>query len=65
MPPVVLQEAIIIFTVMTQEQFAVITVPKRVVSLFLVGTTVVTPMPFVRSSHWKVGATESFVWWCC
>ena len=65
MPFVVLQKAVVIFAIVTQEQFAVTTVPKRVVSLVLVVTTVVTPMLFIRTLHRKVGATESFGWWCC
>ena len=57
MPPVVLQEAII-FTVMTQEQFAVITVPKCVVSLsrryYSSDTDVVCPLLALESGSYRI-----------
>ena len=47
MPPVVLQKTITIFAIVTQVYFAIVAVPKCVVSLILVVTAIVTPMPFI------------------
>ena len=60
---VILQEAVVVSTIVAQEELAVIAVQHCTMSFVSVLPTIVAAMLFLSTSNWKVRGAEALRWW--